>query len=295
MVLHLSPPFKPFDAPPKEQIAFEAFTFSGGEPHIKLAATDLSGEHVRISTRLDSFEALGFLIMAVDALKRLGMVSFELFIPYFPGARQDRVMVQGEPLTAKVYADIINQLGAETVHILDPHSSVTPALLSYVHVIPNHDFIQQCLSQLSSDCMIAAPDAGASKKLIELATALGIDNDRLLFCSKKRDVRTGQLSGFEAHIDSLQGRDCLIVDDICDGGGTFLGLAEKLKEKQAGKLYLAVSHGIFSKGLETLTEQFESVFTTDSFQQKEDHLSLVMYSLDVRAFCKTPLRSPQTH
>jgi len=59
----------------------------------------------------------------------------------------------------------------------------------------------------------------------------------------------------------------LIVDDICDGGGTFLGLAEELKECNSGDLYLAVSHGIFSKGSQTLLDNFKSIYSTDSFGQ----------------------------
>jgi len=60
------------------------------------------------------------------------------------------------------------------------------------------------------------------------------------------------------------------VDDICDGGGTFLGLATALKEKNAGKLSLIVSHGIFSKGFEELNKSFDTVFTTNSFRDIEE-------------------------
>jgi len=56
------------------------------------------------------------------------------------------------------------------------------------------------------------------------------------------------------------------VDDICDGGGTFIGLAKALKQKNAGNLYLAVSHGIFSKGFNELNKHFTKIFTTDSFK-----------------------------
>jgi ribose-phosphate pyrophosphokinase len=61
-----------------------------------------------------------------------------------------------------------------------------------------------------------------------------------------------------------------MVDDICDGGGTFLGLAEELKSKNAGKLFLAVSHGIFSKGISKLSSMFENIFTTDSIKSMDE-------------------------
>ena len=88
--------------------------------------------------------------------------------------------------------------------------------------------------------------------------------------SKQRDVKTGKLKAFKVYADDLRGRDCIIVDDICDGGGTFMGLAEELKQKGAGKLYLAVSHGIFNRGFEELNKVFEKIYTTDSFRDIEE-------------------------
>ncbi|MFK7970096.1 MAG: ribose-phosphate diphosphokinase [Bacteroidia bacterium] len=285
MFLNLSPSFNPFGAAAHEQIGFEAFTFPGGEPHIKIGNPDRVGEvangHIKISIQLCSMHALGYLCVAVDALRRCGMKSFDLCIPYFPAARQDRVMTAGEPLTVKIFADAINALHANRVIILDPHSSVAPALLSHVEVVDNHQFVRECLAQIPHDVCLVSPDAGAEKKIHELAQVLDYEEDRIVFCSKKRDVRTGALSGFEVLEDDLDGRSCLIVDDICDGGGTFLGLAEKLKEKGADALYLAVSHGIFSKGLEVLNQQFEHVFTTDSFPQRQVEEGLTVVPFDI--------------
>lgn len=290
MVLNLHPSFNPWKAPPEEQMAFEAFTFSGGEPHIRLLPhRPIAGEHIQVSIRLDNLEALGLLLVAVDALKRSGIASFELFIPYFPGARQDRLMTVGEPLTAKVFADVINQLGAETIHILDPHSPVTPALLSHAHVINNHLFIGFCLDKLANNILLVAPDAGAEKKLYELAAAHSIPSERLVFCSKKRDVITGALSDFVVHADELYQKSCLIVDDICDGGGTFLGLAKALKHKGAGTCHLAVTHGIFSKGIEPLAAEFERIFTTNSIMPAIQHWALTVYPLSLGAASQHPV------
>ena len=65
-------------------------------------------------------------------------------------------------------------------------------------------------------------------------------------------METGEINGFGVYADDLGGKDGVIVDDLCDGGGTFNGLAKKLKEKNVGKLYLIVSHGIFSNGFANL-------------------------------------------
>ncbi|MDY8137760.1 ribose-phosphate diphosphokinase [Aquimarina sp. 2201CG5-10] len=261
--LHLDPTFRLF----KESIAFESFVFNGGEPHIKILEKSV-GEEVTITHRINSFNDLGLLLIATDALRRMDVKLINVLIPYFPAARQDRVMVSGEALSVKVYADIINAQNYNQITVFDPHSEVTPALLNNVKVIHNYDFVKQCLKNIDEEVLLISPDGGALKKIYKVSEYLG--GIEVIECSKKRDVKTGQLSGFRVYEEDLKGKHCVIVDDICDGGGTFLGLATSLKEKNAGKLSLVVSHGIFSKGLEALKESFDTVFTTNSFRDIEE-------------------------
>jgi ribose-phosphate pyrophosphokinase len=260
-VLHLDPDFTPIEG---TDIAFKLFSFSGGEPHIKIESGFDTNVPVLISHRLSSFQRLGELCLAVDALRRMGVAKISLFIPYFPGARQDRVMVLGEPLTVKVYADIINAMKLAKVTVFDPHSEVAPALLDNCEVVSNHAFVQEVIKRIGSNLRLISPDGGALKKIYKLSEYLG--GTPVTECGKSRDVKTGKLSGFRVFDENLNGADCLIVDDICDGGGTFIGLAETLKNKGAGRLYLAVSHGIFNKGFDVFGEYFEKIFTTNSFR-----------------------------
>lgn len=264
MILNLDPKFAPFQN--QEEIKFQSFTFSGGEPHIKIAPDFDANSKVTITHRLNSFNDLGLLCVTVDALRRMDVKIIDLFIPYFPAARQDRVMIPGEPLSVKVYADIINAMQLNKVFVFDAHSEVTPALLSNSTVIPNYTFIKEVLNRIGQNVKLISPDGGALKKIYKVSEFLG--GVEVVECSKSRDVKTGKLSGFKVYEDDLNGMDCLIVDDICDGGGTFVGLAEELKKKNAGKLYLAVSHGIFNKGFEVLN-CFDGIFTTNSFKDFE--------------------------
>ncbi|WP_113637542.1 ribose-phosphate diphosphokinase [Nubsella zeaxanthinifaciens] len=265
MILNLNANFKPLDG---QEISFEAFTFAGGEPHIKILSNIPKQHSVTITQRINSFNDLGQLCLAVDALKRMDVLLQDLYIPYFPAARQDRVMVPGEPLSVKVYADIINALNFKRVLVFDAHSEVTPALINNCEVISNHDFIKTIISDLNEEVVLISPDGGALKKIYKLSEALG--GLEVVECSKSRNVKTGKLSGFKVYADDLAGKSCLIVDDICDGGGTFIGLAAELKNKNAGKLYLAVSHGIFSKGFDELSTHFERIFTTDSIKTADN-------------------------
>lgn len=264
MILNLDPKFKPFTT--EEEIIFQNFTFSGGEPHIKIESNFDVTQKITITQRLNSFNDLGLLCIAVDALRRMDVKNMELFIPYFPAARQDRVMIKGEPLSVKVYADIINGMQFNKVYVFDAHSEVTPALVNNCEVIPNHTFIETVVKVIGNSFKLISPDGGALKKIYKVSEFLG--GVEVVECSKSRDVKTGRLSGFKVYNDDLQGSDCLIVDDICDGGGTFVGLAEELKNKNAGKLYLAVSHGIFNKGFAVL-DCYEKIFSTNSFKDFE--------------------------
>ncbi|NER14675.1 ribose-phosphate diphosphokinase [Leptobacterium flavescens] len=262
MILNLDQNFKPY--PERKSIRFKSFTFSGGEPHIKILDKPESHEEVTITQRIGSFNDFGFLLIAIDALKRIGIEKINVFIPYFPAARQDRLMVEGEALSVKVYTNILNNLRLNSITILDPHSDVTPALLNNCNTINNHKFIRKVIQKLPNNIKLISPDGGSLKKIYKLAEQL--QNYEVIECSKVRDVKTGKLSHFNVHSTDLKRQDCLIIDDICDGGGTFLGLAKELKNKNAGNLYLAVSHGIFSKGTDELKKSFTQIFTTDSIK-----------------------------
>ncbi|RYF97484.1 MAG: ribose-phosphate pyrophosphokinase, partial [Chitinophagaceae bacterium] len=191
----------------------------------------------------------------------------ELHVTYLLSARMDRVMLAGEPFSLKVIAAMINQAKFSRINIFDPHSEVSTALIDRSYTITNHEYVEQCLSQYfaknaKSDFCIVSPDAGALKKIHKLAHALGIEH--VVECMKERDLKTGALTKFTTATPTLQGLTCFIIDDICDGGGTFVGTAQMLKEKGAVKVILVVSHGIFSKG--TSLQYVDEVYSTDSFR-----------------------------
>jgi len=261
--LNLDSQFQPFE----KSIAFTAFVFNGGEPHIKIE-TDLTDvDEITITTRVKSFNDMGLLLIAVDALRRMHVKTINLFLPYFPAARQDRVMVTGESLTVKVYANLINELQLNSVMVFDPHSEVTAALLENVEVVTNNSFVKYATKDLE-DFYLVAPDGGALKKIYKTAQYLG--GVTVVECGKTRDVSTGKLSGVKVYHEDLKGKTCVVTDDICDGGGTFLGLATELKKHNAGKLLLVVSHGIFSKGSDELAKVYDDIISTDSFSTLDD-------------------------
>lgn len=248
--------------------AIQFLSFPGGERHARLpiGAIEQVGDvrdwiiEARVYTPTDIMD----LMLVTDALRRVVPVgsTLRLVMPYVPYARQDRVAVEGEPLSIKVFCNLINALAFDAVEIWDPHSDVTPALLNNVTIVPTKSLMLMALGEkgcayLLRDCVFVAPDAGARKRVMKLAQTFNTD---VIFADKARDPLTGALSGAEVKGD-LPARPLLVVDDICDGGGTFIELAKVLRAKTNMPLYLYVTHGLFTKGLEPLMAHYAKVFT----------------------------------
>lgn len=260
-----------FIYPEKSDLRFTAMTFPDGQPHIKLdmesvATLDRSAPF-RILSRISNSNDLMMVLFAKQTLDYLEFERVELHISYLLAARMDRVMLEGEPFSLKVVAGLINTAGFKKVNIFDPHSEVSTALIDRSYTVTNHQYVKDVLTDYfkrnnpENYCLVS-PDAGALKKIHKLAQFLDIDN--VVECMKERDLKTGKLISFKTVEDDLSGQTCLIVDDICDGGGTFAGTAKMLKEKGAAKVVLIVSHGIFSKG--TNVEAVDESYTTDSYR-----------------------------
>lgn len=177
-------------------------------------------------------------------------------IPYLPGARQDR----GNPFGAKVYANLINAMDADEVVCFDPHSEVMPGLVNNLRVVYSDQVLKKVLRKTLGDYTgVICPDEGARTRTEKVAATLGLP---VYYATKHRDFTTGKLSHFECEELPANGK-FLVIDDICDGGGTFRGLAGATGLPKE-RLDLWVSHGVFSGNAAALNEHYGNIFTTDS-------------------------------
>lgn len=194
----------------------------------------------------------------VDALAARGQAVPHLILPLPLGSRQDRLNDSGDFLfTARSVASEINARRFPSVTVLDPHSDVTPALIERCRVLP----ASRCLKAHGRGySAVVAPDGGSEKRAGGAAKLLKLP---LLHAWKTRDVATGAISGFGLEVPAGVGGRVLVVDDICDGGGTFIGLADQL-DRAGLTADLFVTHGVFSKGTAPLLARFRKVFCTDS-------------------------------
>lgn len=252
----------------RTQIPAKLFTFAGGEEHIRFASFATAQVcKVEVVAHLTSSAQVMRLLLAVDALKRAtdSAAPIELVIPYFPYARQDRVCAPGEALSAAVMAQLINAMAPSKVTTWDVHSDVVPALVNNLINVEQASLVARCdaLCEALSrgQLTLVSPDAGASKKTAALAQRFNCKG--VIQASKQRDVNTGAITATQVSGD-VAGKDVLIVDDICDGGSTFVELAKVLKRQGVKRILLFVSHGIFSKGLRVFDGLIERVYTTNS-------------------------------
>ena len=253
-------------------IEFDRSVFPDGSVFFRLKDPGVRGMGVTILARLTSGTGIMELLVAVDALRRAGYGDLDLVMPYVPYAQQDSVHSPGESLSLEVFAGIVKGLQFRSVRVFDPHSKVTPALMGRrCTVVDNRSLVQKALSCVGDGedrVNVICPDDGAQKKIGALIPRL-VWGDRkyaLYCCEKIRDLPTNKIVG--TYIPKIEGLDapCLIVDDICLAGGTFLGIvAEMRKQGYTGDVYLCVSHGLFNARQDELEKAFVRIFTTDSW------------------------------
>lgn len=239
------------------------------------------GAH-KIEWYFESNEELVALIFLTKHLRSYDNTrKINLSLPYIPNARQDRVKTTEDVFTLKYFADIINYLNFNQVQVLDPHSSVSEALINNIVVCNPKNYIEKTLGRIESQynyeqVLAFYPDEGAMKRysgLLDRPYAFGI---------KKRDWATGKIQGLDIAgcIDKIKDSKVLIVDDICSKGGTFYHSAKKLKELGAKEIYLFVTHcenTIFEGELLT-SGLIERVYTTNSIFTKE-HEKIEVFEL----------------
>ena len=200
-----------------------------------------------------------------------------LYLPYIPHARQDRVKSKEDIFTLKYFAEIINSLKFKQVTVLDPHSSVSEALINNIEVLSPKCFIQKVLDDIGTDDLLMFyPDEGAMKRysgMVEMEYAFGI---------KKRDWATGKIEGLDVAGCTYMIKDSriLIVDDICSRGGTFYHSAKKLTELGAKEIYLYITHceNTILEGELLTSGLIEKVYTTNSIFTKE-HEKIEVFDL----------------
>lgn len=251
---------------------YQKFNFPCGETHVKLQNQHLDLKEITISYSYNGDQSLIELVLLTNAIKGLGLKDINLECFYFPGARQDRVCCSGEPLSVKVYAEIINAQNYKKVLLFDPHSNVAPALINNVFIIDNSKFVDNAIKDFKPHFLVA-PDAGA-----ETRTFVAAQRNKIPWfsASKKRDLNTGKIIEYKLNLwderpSFLEHRRLLIIDDIISNGGTFKMLGKKLMTHSIDSIGLCVSHheGVANDS-ELIGSGIEKIYTTNSLNKVKE-------------------------
>jgi ribose-phosphate pyrophosphokinase len=264
----------------KSDIKYKISSFPDGQQTVDL--TDVIKQYndpIRLKSRLNSFKDLELIICATQAIRnQLPNKEINLYVPYFLGSRSDRKFQDGGVNYLKqVICPIINSQNYNSVTVMDPHSDVLEACLNNYKKENNFNLVKFALSNIDNKdgaqdriCLVS-PDAGAYKKIFDVAKFYGISN--IITATKVRDMKTGNILHTEIPVlDQHNNLTYVIVDDICDGGRTFVELAKVIKEgRPTAKVYLVVTHGIFSAGFKTLNEYIDGIYCTNSYKDVADN------------------------
>jgi len=231
--------------------------FPDNQPHVNIQGVE-EGDSVKVICSITDSIKMMQLLQTANALDNLFANKKVLVIPYLMAARFDRLMQPGDSIDLKVVANLINSCGFERVFLFDVHSDVATMLINHSVNITNRQLVEL---YKQPDALLICPDAGAAKKVGKYFEWNKNLKD-IVYCSKNRDLSSGDLTLEVLEPEQCTDRNCVIVDDICDGGATFLAIAEKIKPKH---LTLIVTHGIFSKGFAALEKKFNEIIVSDSY------------------------------
>lgn len=183
-------------------------------------------------------------LLLIDALERMGAKDVHVVIPWLGYSLQDKVFRDGEPIAAKMIANIISHSYIRRVHLVDLHNT---SITGFFDVPTSHttamklfaDYAEK--SHAKKDIVVASPDFGGMKRARQFATLLDVD---LVNIDKTRNLKTGEVTAVGLHGD-VTDKTVLVYDDIIVGGSTVTETADLLKKEGAKAVHFYATHGLF--------------------------------------------------
>ncbi len=182
-------------------------------------------------------------LIMCDALKRASAKTINLVIPYYGYSRQDRKSRSRQPITAKLVADLLQVAGADRVICMDIHASQIQGFFD----IPVDNFMglpilaNYLIDKNLSDVVVVSPDHGGTTRARELAKVL--DTTIAIIDKRRPEPNKAEVMNI---IGNVEGKNCILVDDMCDTAGTLTAGAQALKEAGAKSVYAVCTHGVLS-------------------------------------------------
>lgn len=222
----------------------------------KLPKEIIKKTYVQITWKFHTEGEFMHLAQLDNLLEKYG-IERKLYLPYLPYARQDKTIDNNQTFALVSFTILLNSLGFSDIVCMDPHSSRAKELINNFKAIYPTEIIHYINEKTAAD-LFCYPDKGAKEKYSEIFFF-----QPSIYGEKIRDQASGFITSYELFGDPKD-KSILIVDDICDGGATFVYLSQALIKAGAKEVNLFVSHGIFSKGLKPLYKAgIKRIFTID--------------------------------
>ncbi len=243
-------------------ISYTITRFPDGELHITLGEFSHK-DYIEVACRITNEKDLFLLMQVADIINR-HEVRWNLNIYYLMGMRIDRVMDFNRPFTAKIVCNIIDSLNPNLVSIVDPHSEEYGYLLKSASKAPIENEQYKALHPywniVFKNYLVVFPDKGAYKRYGP--------REGHVVANKIRNITTGKIEKIEIinpDLFSNNSKPIMVVDDLCDAGGTFIGLAEEIRKYTDKEINIFVTHMVNSKGIENLSKNYHNVYFTNSY------------------------------
>lgn len=238
----------------KSDIKYTLTRFPDGEIQITLGEFSRK-DTVKVRCRITDAEELFILMQVNDILTRQAVV-WDLHIAYLMGMRMDRVMDFNRPFTLSVVAEIIKNFSCTHISVREPHSDRTIQLLGEKAegLFPEYT--------LNPDSQVVFPDRGAYLRYGHM-----FPDKKCIVCDKVRELETGRILSIKiANPEDIGDKPLVVIDDLCDAGGTFVGIASELRKYTDKELIISVTHMVNRKGIENLSKAYNHVYFTNSYK-----------------------------
>jgi ribose-phosphate pyrophosphokinase len=259
--------------------------FKDGEtcPHFR---TSVRGKRAYILISPNTPLKIIQLMLAMDALKRASAAEIIPIIPYFPYARQDKRDQRRGPIGARVMAEMIEERGATSVITLDLHSDQIEGFFNIpvIHLRGKYLFHDYISDTSDENTVLCSPDAGGLKRVKKIRDLIYKRNEsmKLQYVSiDKTRSEANNVDNMEV-LGDVDGKDVLVIDDMCDTGNTLIKGANALIEAGAHSVSVLITHGVMSYDDEARTSAYEKIknstikkfICSDSLEQK--HVTIYM-------------------
>jgi ribose-phosphate pyrophosphokinase len=270
--------------------------FASGEIYFRSEESVRGTDVFVIQTHADPVnESIMEQLIMLDAMKRASAKRTTAVIPYYGYSRQDKKGLAREPISAKLVADLVTVAGAQRVVSVDLHSGQTQGYFDFpfdhLTALPIlSDFLSGELGLHDENVVVVAPDAGRIRTAERLREHLHAD---LAFLYKRRSRREAHKIEEMAVVGEVDGRPCILVDDMIDTGGTVAKGAEALAQQGAGPIYAAATHGVLSgKAVQLLEEApISGVVLTNTMPIPEEKQFAKLRVLSIAPLIASALRA----